>query len=38
MASVREPLTWDDALEPTLDWNRFSHHEPDFELDQRVAS
>ena len=37
IAPARGPPAWDDAPEPTPDWDLFGESEPDVEFDQRIA-
>ena len=37
IAPARGPPAWEDAPEPTPDWDLLDQPEPDFEFDQRVS-
>jgi len=37
IAPARGPPAWDDAPEPTPDWDLLGESEPDVEFDQRIA-
>jgi hypothetical protein len=37
IAPARGPPAWDDAPEPTPDWDRFGQSKADVEFDQRIV-